>query len=35
MNDLSHTAAADIQVSDRLQSITVATQYLGNYQSVN
>lgn len=35
MNDLSHTAAADIQVNDRLQSITVTTQYLGNYQSVN
>lgn len=35
MNDLSHTAAADIQISDRLQSITVTTEYLGNYQSVN
>lgn len=35
MNDLSHTAAMDVQVSDRLQSIKVTTQYLGNYQSVN
>jgi uncharacterized OsmC-like protein len=35
MNDLSHTAAADIQVSDRLQGIKVTTDYLGNYQSVN
>ena len=35
MNDLSTTAAADIQVSERLQSIRVRTDYLGNYQSVN
>ena len=35
MNDLSHTAAVDVEVNDRLQSITVTTQYLGNYQSVN
>lgn len=35
MDDLSHTAAADIQVSDRLQGIKVTTDYLGNYQSVN
>jgi putative redox protein len=35
MNDLSHTAAMDIQVSDRLQSIKVTTEFLGNYQSVN
>ena len=35
MNDLSHTAAMDVEVSDRLQSIAVSTQYLGNYQSVN
>jgi uncharacterized OsmC-like protein len=35
LNELSHTAAADIQVSDRLQSIRVTTEYLGNYQSVN
>lgn len=35
MNELSHTAAADIQVNDRLQGIKVTTDYLGNYQSVN
>jgi uncharacterized OsmC-like protein len=35
MNDLTTTAAADIQVSERLQSIRVTTDYLGNYQSVN
>lgn len=35
MNDLSTTAAADVQVSDRLQSISVRTDFLGNYQSVN
>lgn len=35
MNDMSQTAAADITVSDRLQSIRVETEYLGAYQSVN
>ncbi len=35
MVDLMQTAAADISVSERLQSITVTTEYLGNYQSVN
>jgi putative redox protein len=35
MNDLSQTAAVDVQVSDRIQKISVSTQYLGNYQSVN
>jgi putative redox protein len=35
MNDLSHTAAMDVQVNDRLQGIKVSTQYLGNYQSQN
>src|SRR6202022_3725096 len=35
MNDLPHPAAADVQGSDRLQSIRVSTDYLGNYQSVN
>lgn len=29
------TAADDVTVSDRLQSITVSTEYLGAYQSVN
>lgn len=38
MNDTASTAdtaAADVQVNDRLQSIFVTTEYLGNYQSVN
>lgn len=35
MNDLAHTAAGDISVSDRLQGIRATTEYLGNYQSVN
>lgn len=35
MTDLSQTAAMDVQVSDRLQSIRVTTDYLGAYQSVN
>jgi hypothetical protein len=35
MVDVVDTAAADVSVSDRLQSIKVTTDYLGNYQSVN
>ena len=29
------TAAADVQVNERIQSIFVTTEYLGNYQSVS
>ncbi|MDN5929412.1 MAG: OsmC family protein [Hyphomicrobiales bacterium] len=35
MSTILHTAADDIHVSDRLQSIHVKTEFLGNYQSVN
>lgn len=35
MQDQSDTAAVDVQVSDRIQSIFVTTQYIKNYQSVN
>jgi uncharacterized OsmC-like protein len=35
MVDVVDTAAADVSVSGRLQSIKVTTDYLGNYQSVN
>jgi putative redox protein len=35
MNNMSDTAAADVEVSDRLQTISVKTEFLGNYQSVN
>jgi uncharacterized OsmC-like protein len=35
MVDISETAAADVQVSDRIQTIFVATEYLSNYQSVS
>lgn len=35
MVDISETAAADVQVNDRIQSIFVTTEYLGNYQSVS
>lgn len=35
MSETVTTAADDITVSDRLQMITVSTDYLGNYQSVN
>lgn len=33
--NISHTAASDVQVSERIQSIYVTTQYIQNYQSVN
>lgn len=35
MTDITQTAAMDVQVSERLQSIHVSTEYLGGYQSVN
>ncbi len=35
MSELSETAAADVTVSERLQSIFVTTEYRGPYQSVN
>lgn len=35
MTDMTHTAAMDVQVNERLQSIHVSTEYLGGYQSVN
>lgn len=35
MTDLSQTAAIDVQVTERLQSIHVSTQYINGYQSVN
>ena len=35
MNQPVDTAANDIKVSDRLQTIHVATEYLGAYKSVN
>jgi uncharacterized OsmC-like protein len=35
MNDVRDSAAGDVQISDRLQSIFVRTEYLGAYQSVN
>jgi putative redox protein len=35
MSTITDTAAADVQVNERLQSIYVTTEYLGAYQSVN
>jgi putative redox protein len=35
MSEIVETAADDVQVSERLQSIFVATEYIKNYKSVN